>query len=272
MTRLDDEKTFAVDDANDRPDELADVLRDDEDTPAVAGNFEGESADPTATAALNADTAPMQAVPVEPASMSDETSTQKVGGVILQILISLAIVAVGIYATKWLVGIKTMPAQVPQTRAAPVVTVANVSPTTAENLISENGTIRAARRLSVVPQVGGRVDAVHPEFTAGGTVTGGTRLLEIDRTDYELAKAQADADVQRIQAGIKRLDARRRSASAEVARAETSLQTMQAEAAVAEEEFRRINPGQPIPPLVAKVPQLQEMRASLDASKAMVDD
>ena len=78
--------------------------------------------------------------------------------------------------------------------------------------------------------------------------------------------------MQRTNASLKRMDAKRRAASADVARAETSLQTMQAEARIAREEFKRLNPGEPVPPLVGKAPQLAETAASLEAAKAKLDD
>ena len=47
---------------------------------------------------------------------------------------------------------------------------------------------------------------------------------------------------------------------------------MQAEAEVSRAEFERLNPGQTVPPLVARAPQLRENESLLEAARAAVDE
>ena len=220
---------------------------------------------------------PLEAEPVDHEPYRDpnrpeESRLQTVGGVILQLVVSAVILVVGVAVAMFLVSIKTQPAEVPTSRSAPVVNVTLADPRNQTNLIVDFGTIRPARRFSVVPQVGGRIVEVNPEFTAGGMLGGGATVMKIEAIDYELAEAQADANRQRMAASLRRMDAMRRSTAAEVARAQTALDTMQAEADVARREYEQLNPGQDVPPLAAKEPQLAERRAALEAAQAMVED
>lgn len=201
-----------------------------------------------------------------------ETGLQVVGQLIFQILIGLAIVAAAGAATWFLVRMKTAPSQVNEERAAPSVVVREVTIADVPTRVEGYGTVRATRQLQLFPQVSGRVIEMHPQLMTGGVLPAGAVALRIDPTDYELALEQAEANRARADAGLKRIESRRRSARAEVARQQTALQTVQAESAVARREFERINPGEPVPPLVAREPQVAEAQAGLAAAEAALED
>ncbi|MEM1012365.1 MAG: HlyD family efflux transporter periplasmic adaptor subunit [Planctomycetota bacterium] len=206
------------------------------------------------------------------AGPADDDEGSKAAGVVLQLLSAVVVLAVGTGVTWFLISQKTAPAKLPAVTSAPVVDVliAEVGPVTMS--VRGFGRVAAASELAVVPQVGGRVISVHPQLRPGGVLPAESVVFEIDPTDYELAVEQAEADLERANAAVTRLDARRRSAVAEVARRETSLETMQAEAEVSRAEFERLNPGQTVPPLVAREPQLRENESLLEAARAAVDE
>ena len=201
----------------------------------------------------------------DPPPPEGKTRAQEVGGVVLQLVIAVVVVAAGLGLTYLLVSTKTAPAKIAAGRAAPVVLTEIVRNGPAETIVEGFGTVRAANELRVVPQVGGRVTRVDPQFIAGGTLPAGAVVMEIEPADYEIA-------VERAEAQLSRVEARRRAAAAEVARRETALETMRAEAGVARAEFERVRPGEDVPPLVAREPQVRETEAALEAARAQADD
>ncbi|UCD65684.1 MAG: efflux RND transporter periplasmic adaptor subunit, partial [Deltaproteobacteria bacterium] len=56
--------------------------------------------------------------------------------------------------------------------------------------VSAMGTVIPAREISLESQVAGEVVYLHPEFTEGGMLPKGSKILEINRKDYELAVQQ----------------------------------------------------------------------------------
>ncbi len=212
------------------------------------------------------------AATVEQGRAADDDEGNQAAGVLLQIGLAIVVLAVGFGVTYFLVSQKTAPARLPAARAAPVVQTILADVGTVAADVEGFGRLRASRDVSVVPQVGGRVVAIHPDLRPGGTLDAGAVLFEIDPTDYEIALEQREADVERAEASLERLDARRRSAMADVARRETALETMRAEAAVSRAEYVRINPDRDVPPLVAKVPQLRENEALLEAAEAALSE
>ncbi|MCA9536135.1 MAG: efflux RND transporter periplasmic adaptor subunit [Myxococcales bacterium] len=97
-----------------------------------------------------------------------------------------------------------------------LVDVTTVARATHEVRIRAQGTVRPARQIVVIPEVGGRVRAQHEQLVAGGRVQANDILLRIDARDYQLA----------LEAG-----------SAEVHRAELELQMERGRAAVAQQEW-----------------------------------
>ena len=200
------------------------------------------------------------------------TRLQQVGGVVAQLLVAGLIVGLGGLLAWWLVSTKSAPAKIPGGRAAPVVVVSEVVSGATDPTIRGYGRVRAADELRVVPQVGGRVIEAHPGLRLGGRIPAGEVVLRIDPADYEVALDQAQADLERARAARTRVDARRRAAEAEVARRETGLETIRAEAEVSRSEFERINPNRPVPPLVAREPQVRENEAALASAEAALQD
>ena len=113
------------------------------------------------------------------------------------------------------------------------------------------GVVRARTRVSLTPEVGGRVIEVSAELAVGGRFEAGEMLFVIDPTDAELGIARAEADL---------------------SSAESTLALEQAEADIAEREWRLVNDDEPIPPLVAREPQLAQARAAIESARSRLGD
>lgn len=82
----------------------------------------------------------------------------------------------------------------------PVVPIPSVRTTTFHKqsynvTVSIMGTVVAAREITLQPQVGGKIVQTSDAFVPGGYFNTGDKILQIDRKDYELALAEAQADV-----------------------------------------------------------------------------
>lgn len=69
------------------------------------------------------------------------------------------------------------------------------------------GIVEPGRSWNVVAQVQGRIVELHPEFVRGGTIRAGQEVARIDPEAYDLAVAQAEANVRSGVAQIAELDA-----------------------------------------------------------------
>ncbi len=67
------------------------------------------------------------------------------------------------------------------------------------------GRVRAERRWSAVSEVQGRISALANEAAEGGFVAAGQVLAEVDRTDYDLARKKALANIAAAEAQIAEL-------------------------------------------------------------------
>ncbi|MHA7900057.1 MAG: efflux RND transporter periplasmic adaptor subunit [Henriciella sp.] len=110
-----------------------------------------------------------------------------------------------------------------------------------------NGTVQATAEVSVSPQVSGEIKRVSAEFRPGIEISKGTLLFEIDRADYVLAVQRAEA---------------------EIASARSDLQQLEAEAALAIQEWQELFPGREVNELAARVPQIEAAKARLDSAVA----
>ena len=140
----------------------------------------------------------------------------------------------------------------PETRTAAgklemVVESVEVKPQSHRLSFSTTGTVQVRALTDIVPRVSGRIVAIDNNAFAGGMFTSDTLLFRIDAKDYELAIEQAQS---------------------EVIRAQTQLRLQKAQSAAAAAEWRELNPGKPIPPLVGQEPQLKAARFAVNAARS----
>ena len=132
----------------------------------------------------------------------------------------------------------------------PLVRVFSPVAATSRLRVEATGEVVVRNYVALTPQVGGRVASLSPSLKDGGTFQAGDTLLVIDRRDFELAHDQAQA---------------------EMATAAADLMLREAESDAAKANYALLNPGDEVPPLVAKVPQIAQARARLDAARARAD-
>ena len=130
------------------------------------------------------------------------------GGVraVLSVLLPLIVLGAGVGGFVALRSLNAPPPRRPTRNTAPVVRVLTLQPRRIELSISGYGTSRPSRQLSVIPEVGGKAVAVSPKLKVGAFLDAGEVLLQIDPTDYKLARDRTRADVQRIGAQIAMLE------------------------------------------------------------------
>jgi RND family efflux transporter MFP subunit len=169
------------------------------------------------------------------------------------VILPIGIFLVGLAVFAILRATRPDPPKMPAHLAQPLVRLYEVPEGAPTIEVTGYGTVRAKRKISLVPQVSGIVVEKSPLFEPGEFFDEGTRLLSIDDTDYRLAAERA---------------------AAEVARAEYNLALAEEEAAVAEREWEQIqtdgsrNDGNLPNPLVLREPQLNLARAELAAARA----
>lgn len=110
-------------------------------------------------------------------------------------LLSLPPIALGIAAAMWMITSAPGPAQVEGAAPALPVRVMTVAAEDIRPTVTAWGNLRAAETWIAVAEVQGEVIWRHPDLEPGRLIPAGTEVLRIDPADYELALAQAEADL-----------------------------------------------------------------------------
>ena len=218
-----------------------------------------EAAEGVATAEQAASEALQAPAPVPPASFDDQKPPpgpeqgapgrrRWVGPLQIGVVIALVAIAVAVSRTPSAPATPTVGG--PGAGSASLVPLVNVvvprSVSTAVE-VEATGTIDARSLVALVPQVGGRIVSVSESLRAGGAFAADEVLLTIDPRDFQLGLEQARADV---------------------ASAEADLRLRLAEGDAARANYAILHPGRRVPPLVARIPQIAQARARVDAARA----
>jgi multidrug efflux pump subunit AcrA (membrane-fusion protein) len=110
-------------------------------------------------------------------------------------LLALPPIALGIAAAVWMIASAPGPAQVEGGAPALPVRVMTVAAGDLRPTATAWGNLRAADAWIAVAEVQGEVIWRHPDLEPGRLIPEGTEVLRIDPADYELALAQAEADL-----------------------------------------------------------------------------
>ncbi|MEN9757947.1 MAG: hypothetical protein RL755_2134, partial [Pseudomonadota bacterium] len=127
----------------------------------------------------------------------------------------------------------------------PTVNVLTVSPQDYRLTIVSQGVAKARESLEITAEVAGKITALHSDFVAGGFFEKDDLLVQFDTNDYDLAIAQAKAQL---------FEAKR------------LLATEEAQAQQAQTEWKTLGSGEPTL-LAMHQPQLAEARAKLSAAE-----
>ena len=129
------------------------------------------------------------------------------------------------------------------------IAVSVVEPVTTayEPFVALNGVVVARTVTDVIPQVGGRIIDVSPNFRPGAAFARGDVLFRIEPEDYELAVERTLAEI-------------------EAAKSELAL--LEAQAAAEKRVWDQQFSDRKIPDLVAKVPQIAAAKARIHSGEA----
>ena len=121
---------------------------------------------------------------------------------ILKTLIPLAILAVAAKVSWTLFLSSPVADHEAQPRVPRLVEVVEVMPASRGPRIEAWGEVVAARTLVVRPEVGGTIVALNDRLTPGGLVLAGEELIRLDDRELRFAVAQAEAEIDQIEARI----------------------------------------------------------------------
>jgi RND family efflux transporter MFP subunit len=114
----------------------------------------------------------------------------------LRRLLPIVIIAVGVLGAWWLVANRP---RAPRERIEPIPPIARVvqaARTTERVRVTAMGTVVAAKRVVLQPEVSGRVIEQNDRLLPGGLLEAGEVILRIDPRDYETAVKQQEAAVE----------------------------------------------------------------------------
>lgn len=159
----------------------------------------------------------------------------------------IALLCVGFTWGTWAILQNPPPPPKPHTEAPlPLMRVLASEPADHPLLSRVYGDVQAAHALTVRPQVGGRLQQLHPAFEPGGVIPAGEPLYQIDPADYDLAIRAAQADLAKAKADIEIEQGRRKVAAEELRLLEGSI---------------KVDAGSR--ELALRAPQLRQVRAEL---------
>ena len=124
---------------------------------------------------------------------------------------------IGLAAAAWLLRSGQEPEHLPEREIARPVRVIEAPSLAAVPRAVGYGSVEPGRTWQAIAEVGGRVVEVHDRLEVGAILRAGTVLLRIDRADYDLALAEAKADLQATEAELAELAVREENARASLA-------------------------------------------------------
>ncbi|MCK5620634.1 MAG: efflux RND transporter periplasmic adaptor subunit, partial [Candidatus Krumholzibacteria bacterium] len=167
----------------------------------------------------------------------------------LKVILPFAILAVGALIAVVMVKSRAPVPTRPTVEYAPLVRVVEVQPETLRLTVRTQGTVKARTETNLVAEVAGTIVHVSRSFESGGFFEKGDVLVEVDPSDYRVAVATAEGTVAQVK---------------------VRLETEEAQAKVAREEWTQLGTGEDSP-LATRELQLQEAQAALVAAEARLE-
>ena len=115
-------------------------------------------------------------------------------------------IVIGVAVAAWLISTAEPPARMDPAERSVVARVVTAKEAPVRTIVRGYGNVRAARQWEAVSEVAGTIIWRSPQLNTGNVIGQGTRVLQLDPTAYELAVAQADADLAVLQADIAQMD------------------------------------------------------------------
>lgn len=165
---------------------------------------------------------------------------------VLRVILPLAILGIGAGVTVLMIKHRREVKPAPPEVVLPLVRVEPLSPTNHQFVVRTQGTVSPRTEINLVSEISGRILSIAPGFHDGGFFAEGDVLVSVDPRDYELNVTRARASL---------------------AEAQTMLDREQAEAAIAQEEWKRLGKGE-ASPLLLREPQVAQALAGVESAEA----
>ncbi|WP_324753929.1 efflux RND transporter periplasmic adaptor subunit [Roseovarius sp. Pro17] len=115
-------------------------------------------------------------------------------------------VALGVGVAAWLISTAEPPARLDEHERSVVARTITAKVTPVRAVVRGYGNVRAARSWEAISEISGTIIWRNPELDTGNVLRAGSEALKIDPTAYELAVAEAEADLAALEADIAQLD------------------------------------------------------------------
>ena len=181
--------------------------------------------------------------------------------------------SVGGAAALWLLRAQPEPQEPPP--QAPYVELAHARATAEPLVVEGNGIVQPRAEIALSPQVGGRVEYVHPALVSGGAFSAGEVLVRIEDEDYRSRVRQAEATVAQRDVDLQRAREEARIARQELSNLRDRLESGRGDDGI-EGDFVPSGgegtdgaaddgaSGEGVSPLTLRKPQIQAAEAALD--------
>ena len=124
---------------------------------------------------------------------------------------------------------KKAPEQVAAVEQSRAVRFVKITPQTVVPRILGYGVVEPGRVWNAVTQVSGRIIKVHPAFKKGALLKKGTQIVQIAAEDYQIAIAQAQANIRSAEAKLQELKISQENSEASLALERQSLSINESE-------------------------------------------
>ena len=121
-------------------------------------------------------------------------------------LLILPPVIAGIAVVWWFVSQRQLPQTLPPAEEVRNVRIIEAVARDLVPTVSGFGTVQPGKTWKAVVQAAGEIEYVHPDLKRGAILPADTGIVRISPRDYELALAQAQANIERTQAQLAELD------------------------------------------------------------------
>jgi multidrug efflux system membrane fusion protein len=121
-------------------------------------------------------------------------------------LLILPPIIAGIFVVWWFASQRQLPQTLPPAEEVRNVRVIEVAPVDVVPMVSGYGTVQPGKTWKAVVQAAGEIEYVHPDLKRGAILPAGTEIVRISTRDYDLALAEAEANIERAEAQIAELD------------------------------------------------------------------
>jgi RND family efflux transporter MFP subunit len=170
---------------------------------------------------------------------------------VVRVVLSIVILGVGIGVASYIKNSAPRTQKRPPAKLSPLVQLETLRPGEYQIVVKAMGTVIPKREVVLKSRVSGEVVYMHPEFTEGGFLKKGTKIMQIDALDYEIAIAEKKSAVKD---------------------AEYALKLELGHQVVAQREWELLNGSKSAPDteveLALRKPHLEKAKADLEAAEA----